>query len=496
MSLPNTIINDFFLEVARGNVTGYSALELKGLNADIDAGTEDVWNQGGNITQSDTPIALCVSSTSALDVSQYVQITGLDSNYDEITETIGMLTGVTKVVGTKLFIRVNGVALVAAPDPIVPVTTPAIVYVSSTSAADTTPLAVTVTGTDANDAVIHERIVLTGQTRAAGTLIFKTVTSAVLSAACAGKVYVFYASTVTLGVPDTESKIQAVLSTDTLNVAAGIVYVARNTAVGGGGVPTDTTQIQAKIEVGDLTPFNAIYTVPRNKNLYLTSLRYRSAGQLVHHEITILLKKALFGAAAATVKVIEYTGSATATHFVGNQIQFTDQPVVFPAKSELRFTGTLPGGASNLNLALEANLILEDITDTPNTATVLTNAGIVAKMATAGTTNVSQNHWLIGLDEVPGPNVIPTTINLDDVLATITGKGHLAGVIRPYVAANTEVAFDPAYFTSGVLVSTTKKAVFTVMRCVDSAGTIDYVQAPSNMIFSLGNCKKINYLTQ
>jgi len=495
MSLPNTIINDFFLEVARGNVTGYSALELKGLNADIDAGTEDVWNQGGDITQVTTAAVLCVSSTSALDVSQYVQVNGLDQNYDEITETIGMLTGQTKITGTKAFLRVNSVALVAAPAPIVPVTTPAIVYVSSTSAADTTPLAVTVTGTDADDAVIHERIVLTGQTRAAGTLLFKTVTSAVLSAACAGKVYVFYVSTVTLGVPDTASKIQAVLSTDTLNVAAGKVYVFYDQATAG-GVPTDLTKVQAAIDIGELTPYSAIYTVPRNKNAYVTSMRYRSAGQLVHHEITILLKKKLYGGTVANIKVIEYTGNATATLFVGGQIQFTDQPVVFPAKSELRFTGTLPGGASNLNLALEANLILEDIADTPNTATVLTNAAIVAKMATAGTTHVSQNHWLIGLDEVPGPNVIPTTINLDDVLATITGKGHLAGVIRPYVAATTEVAFDPAYFTSGVLISTTKKAVFTVMRCVDSAGTVDYVQAPSNMIFSLGNCKKINYLTQ
>jgi hypothetical protein len=393
MSLPNTIVNDFYLEVIRGNTTNFVAKDLQGANADVDAGTEDIWNEGGDITQVTTAATLRVSSSAAADITQSVTITGLDTNYDEVTEVIDLdgTDGTTIVVGTVSFLRVN---------------------------------------------------------------------SAVLSAACAGDVYVYYVCTATAGVPD------------------------------------DLTKVQAKIDIAALRAYNAIYTVPRNKNWYLTSLRYRSAGSIAAHDVVISAKRKLYGGAVATIEIVKYKNSATATNFTDAQVQFTDQPVTFPAKSEIRFTCTLGAGGSNLNIALEANFIEESITAVANTVTVLTMAEIVAKMATAGTTHVSQNHWLIGLDEVPGPNVIPTTVDLDDVLTTITGKGHLAGVIRPYVAATTDVAFDPAYFSSGKLVSTTKKAVFTIMRCVDSAGTVDYVQAYSNMIFSLGNCKKITYLTQ
>jgi len=393
MSLPNTIVNDFYLEVIRGNTNNFVAKDLQGMNADVDAGTEDIWNEGGDITQVTAAATLRVSSSAIADTTQSVTITGLDSNYDEITEIIEL------------------------------------------------------DGTD-------------GQTIVVGTTSFLRVNSAVLSAACAGDVYVYYVCTATAGVPD------------------------------------DLTKVQAKIDIAALRAYNAIYTVPRNKNWYLTSLRYRSAGSLVNHDVIISAKRKLYGETVATIEIVKYKNSATATNFTDSQIPFTDQPVIFPAKSEIRFTCTLGAGGSNLSVSLEANFIEESITAVVNTVTVLTMAGIVAKMATAGTTHVSQDHWLIGLSEVPEPNLIPATANLDDVLTTITGKGHLAGVIRPYVAANTEVAFDPAYFSSGKLVSTTKKAVFTIMRCVDSAGTVDYVQAYSNMIFSLSNCKKIDYLTQ
>lgn len=393
MSLPNTIVNDFYLEVIRGNTNNFVAKDLQGVNADVDAGTEDIWNEGGDITQVTTAATLRVSSSAAADITQSVTITGLDANYDEVTEVIDL------------------------------------------------------DGTD-------------GQTIVVGTVSFLRVNSAVLSAACAGDVYVYYVCTATAGVPD------------------------------------DLTKVQAKIDIATLRAYNAIYTVPRNKNWYLTSLRYRSAGSLVNHDVIISAKRKLYGGTVATIEIVKYKNSATATNFTDAQVQFTDQPVTFPAKSEIRFTCTLGAGGSNLSIALEANFIEESITAVANTVTVLSLPALLAKMTTAGTHNHTQDHWLIGLDEVPGPNVVPTTVDLDDVLTTITGKSSIADVIQPYVNATTEVAFDPAYFTSGKLVSTTKKAVFTIMRCVDSAGTVDYVQAYSNMIFSLGNCKKITYLTQ
>lgn len=390
MSLPIVIVNDFYLEVIRGNVSNFAARTLQGSNGDVDAGTEDVWNQGGNITQVSTAANLQISSSDVADITQYVTITGLDVNYDEVTEILA-LNGTTVVTSSVEFLRVNNVNL---------------------------------------------------------------------SAVAVGDVYVYYVCTATAGVPD------------------------------------DATKIQAKIEIGALQAYNAIYTVPRNKNWYMTALQYKSAGSVGGHDVIISIKQKLYGLNTTTIKNIKYKNSAVTTNFINAQVQFADQPILFPAKSEIRFTCTLIAGGTNLNISLDANFIEESITAIPNNVSVLTMAEVVAKMATAGTTHVSQNHLLIGLDEAPAPNVIPPTANLDNILTTIIGKGHLVGVIRPYVANDTEVAFDVANFTTGKLVFTTKKTVFTIMRCVDSAGTIDYVQAPSNTIFNLRNCKKINYLTQ
>jgi hypothetical protein len=370
-------------------------------------------------------------------------------------------------------------------------TTAALLYVSSSNVADNQ--VVTVIGLDANSESITETFTLNGQTKITGTKYFLSVTSATIASANAGTVYVYFASAIALGIPATTSAIQALIAMP----LAGKVYVFYAVAVDGGGVPTNLAKVQAAIDVANTRAYNAIYTVPRNKNWYMTSLAYQSFGSVGVHDIIVTAIRKLYGGSNETAKVIKYTGSATATAYVEGKIQLTDQPVEFPAKSEIRITGNLRAGGTNLTLGVIASFVEETTTTAvANTVTVISLPALLAKMITAGSVNVSQNHWLIGLDEMPGPNVIPTTVNLDDVLTTITGENDLANVIQPYVAADTEVAFDPAYFTGGKLVSTTKKAVFTIMRTVDSAGTIDYVQAPSNMIFSLGNIKKINYLTR
>jgi hypothetical protein len=481
MSLPITMVNDFYLEVTRGNVTGFAAKELIGINAAV-GGTEDIWNYGGNITQPAAAAVVHVSSSSASDVTQYVKVTGLDANYDEITETIGMLQGQTELAsGVKQFLRVNNAELVATA-PIVLATTAATLRVSSTSGGDTTQV-VTVTGLDADGNEIIEQFELTGQTIVVGTKLFLRVTSAVASAALAGKVYVYYLTTASSGVPVDETKIQAAIVSDALLVAVGDVYVYYDDTVVA-GVPQTATKVRAKIAAGDLHPHSAIYTVPRNKNWYMTSLRYRSAGATTAYNVIISAIRKVYGGSNETVKTVKYPDLAT-TKFTDNQVQFTDKPVLFPAKSEIRFTAGLAGGTA-LNITVEAEFIEESITAVPNTVTVYTKAAYLASYAAP---IASQNYWLIGLDEEPGPNVLPASANLDDVLTTITGATNYT------VAADTDVIFDRAYYTgSGKLVTTTKKAVLTLMRCVDNSAVVWYVLAPTNTIYSIKNVKKISYL--
>lgn len=386
MSLPTTIVNDFYLEVLRGNVSGFTAKELVGVNADIDAGTEDIWAQGGSITQVSTAAVLYASSSEDSDLDTVVTITGLDTNYDEITENITLTHAgaETPKAGLKAFLRVNSVTL---------------------------------------------------------------------SAACTGDVYVFYGGVATVGVPDTAST------------------------------------IQAKIPATVLVSTSAIYTVPRNKNLYMTSLRYRSTGAGTAFNVIISAIRKVFGGSNETIKTIKYPDLGT-TNYTDGQVQFTDYPVLFPAKSEIRFAGTLQAGGDNLNLTIEVNFVEETIDAVPNTVTVYTKVAYLAYLAAGGPLTISSvNYWLIGLDEMPGPNVFPTSADLDDVLTTITGT---TGYI---VAANTDVFFDAAYYTgSGKLVTTTKKAVLTLMRCVDSGTGVKYVLAPVNTVVNIKNVKKISYL--
>jgi len=377
MGLPTVVVNDFYLEVTRGNVNGFAAKELLGMNTSVD-GTEDIWNQGGSIVQATTAALLYVSSSDAGDITQSVIITGVDSNYDEITENI-TLKGQTRVAGTKAFLRVNDVAL---------------------------------------------------------------------SAAAAGKVYVFYLSTVTAGVPD------------------------------------DLTKVQAAIDIAEPQAYNAIYTVPRNKKWYLTSLRYRSSGSTTTHDVILSIIRKVFGGINEVVDTVKYTDLG-ATNYTDNQIQLTDRPVLFPAKSEIRFTASLAGG-TDLDVALEVHFVAEDIVAIPLTVPVLDKSAYLAKLALLGHTLISQNYLLIGLDVAPAG--IPSVANIDNLLATIIGATNYR------VAADTEVVFDPVYFVSGKLIVTNKKAIFTIMRCVDNTGLVDYVQAPVNTVINLSNVKKTNYL--
>lgn len=102
-------------QVAMGNVAGHKYVNVYGRNFDIDTASvpEDLWNGGGAYTGFPTTGSaetLSVVSSSASDAAagtgaRTVKITGLDSSYAEITETI-TLNGTTPVTTTATFWRV------------------------------------------------------------------------------------------------------------------------------------------------------------------------------------------------------------------------------------------------------------------------------------------------------------------------------------------------------------------------------------------------------
>lgn len=105
---------DFFLEVARGNISGMSSVQKFGRNNDIDsAAEEDVWAGGGSRAYLSSAETMDVSSTSTNDDgspggtgARTMVIEGLDSSYDEISETV-TLDGTTTVVTSNSYLRVH-----------------------------------------------------------------------------------------------------------------------------------------------------------------------------------------------------------------------------------------------------------------------------------------------------------------------------------------------------------------------------------------------------
>lgn len=106
----------WYLQVARGLVTGCTYEQRSGYNPDIGNGaTESIWVEGGiypYTTWDGTAQKLYVISTSTSDTGQRIYIDGLDSNYNHIYETV-VTNGTTAVVTTQNFLRIHTATIVS-----------------------------------------------------------------------------------------------------------------------------------------------------------------------------------------------------------------------------------------------------------------------------------------------------------------------------------------------------------------------------------------------
>jgi len=103
-------IVEFYMDVAKGNVPGHSAIYKFGFNSAIATTGEDVWAGGGTyLFYPDTAhgmVAVCDSSADSVGGAGAltVQVYGLDSNWSEINETI-TTAGTDEVALTNKYIR-------------------------------------------------------------------------------------------------------------------------------------------------------------------------------------------------------------------------------------------------------------------------------------------------------------------------------------------------------------------------------------------------------
>ena len=100
----------FNLQIARGQIAYHKSIFKFGFNPDVDDSLETVWAEGGLYGYLTSATVLKISSSSANDTSagtgaRTITISGLDANYDEISESV-TLNGQTAVNTTQSFLRV------------------------------------------------------------------------------------------------------------------------------------------------------------------------------------------------------------------------------------------------------------------------------------------------------------------------------------------------------------------------------------------------------
>lgn len=106
--------DDLGLNIARGLVKGVTGLSISGYNGSVPTSFVPLWDIGTAYTYFSSAQVVRVWSDNAVDTNVSVLITGLDANYDIITETVLLNNGVTGVLSTKQFLRVNNLATVGS----------------------------------------------------------------------------------------------------------------------------------------------------------------------------------------------------------------------------------------------------------------------------------------------------------------------------------------------------------------------------------------------
>lgn len=105
----------FELQVARGQIPWHSQVNIFGYQAAVTtAGPYPVWEVVGAYTYPASASTMLLYSSSASDTNCAVLISGLDSNYNQISETLVLTNGTTGVTTVNSYLRINGMVALDA----------------------------------------------------------------------------------------------------------------------------------------------------------------------------------------------------------------------------------------------------------------------------------------------------------------------------------------------------------------------------------------------
>ena len=105
------MIYDHKLALSRGLILGHSVVHIHGHNDDVDVGTEDINESGGDLAYLSAAETMLIASTSASDASagtgvRSLRINGIDASGATLSEDI-TLNGTSSVTTVASFLRVN-----------------------------------------------------------------------------------------------------------------------------------------------------------------------------------------------------------------------------------------------------------------------------------------------------------------------------------------------------------------------------------------------------
>jgi hypothetical protein len=103
------------VQVARNKIAGVTGLSISGYQHAVPDSWVPIWEYATPYTYFGTAQQVRIWSSSASDTNVSVLITGVDSNYAELTETVVLTNGATGVLSTNSFLRVNNLSLTRLP---------------------------------------------------------------------------------------------------------------------------------------------------------------------------------------------------------------------------------------------------------------------------------------------------------------------------------------------------------------------------------------------
>lgn len=110
---------EFYMEVAKGTVSGHEAVIVVGHNPDCDsAAVETIWEAGGlyvapTVARTHQVVSTDANDTSAGTGARTVSVSGLDTSYLPVSETV-ILNGVSNVATSNTYLRINDFSVATA----------------------------------------------------------------------------------------------------------------------------------------------------------------------------------------------------------------------------------------------------------------------------------------------------------------------------------------------------------------------------------------------